>query len=456
MNLGCIQCLGSWSSKSWSCYKLDFVLKELTKIKEESISKNKFKKSKLSVLQEKAKSKNINIKEQKARGNGLKNKSKKKLIWELIIKNEEEAKEHEEKLSLDNKNKIEDELESQLELAPTLVQKFILLRRAQSTVPEAMIMKDLNIGRPLNETSGDGHKNGINYELKWHNFCKAFDLDVDESLARLEKQKNDLKSREESNPMSITPQNPSLGSKTAKGGYKEEILSCDDLNHNNLLRSSLFGRLNAPKDSLFKKIKGRSKTDISNGNIKIQVKKCKKGQFGQVDRHWVVDIVKAIPELEEIAFMIQQLCEIPLKADNKYVDDEVGRKNLSTDNYSKSQLDNLINVLNCNKRKFLEFVFYGTDENLTPEYLYCVCYNAGEIREKITVYHMSDVIDFLDTQEFTISPYGETVIKLGKSLTIQRKGGDSKKKGGNQMATKLVADRLNIENKFEYIITPNA
>ena len=48
--------------------------------------------------------------------------------------------------------------------------KSLSARRAvnpQSTVPEAMIMSDLKIGRPLNETSGDGHKNGKNYELKF-------------------------------------------------------------------------------------------------------------------------------------------------------------------------------------------------------------------------------------------------------------------------------------------------
>ena len=61
-------------------------------------------------------------------------------------------------------------LQSHLQTATSLVEKFILLRRAvnpQSTVPEAMIMSDLKIGRPLNETSGDGHKNGKNYELKF-------------------------------------------------------------------------------------------------------------------------------------------------------------------------------------------------------------------------------------------------------------------------------------------------
>ena len=61
-------------------------------------------------------------------------------------------------------------LQDQLKLANTLTEKFILLRRAvnpQSTAPESMIMKDLGIGPPVDRTSGDGHKNGVNYELKF-------------------------------------------------------------------------------------------------------------------------------------------------------------------------------------------------------------------------------------------------------------------------------------------------
>lgn len=36
----------------------------------------------------------------------------------------------------------------------------------QSTNLETICKKDLGIGNALNSTSGDGHKNGINYEIK--------------------------------------------------------------------------------------------------------------------------------------------------------------------------------------------------------------------------------------------------------------------------------------------------
>ena len=52
---------------------------------------------------------------------------------------------------------------------PTLTGKCIMVRkflRPQSTDLEAICKKDLGIGPPINETSGDGNKKGINYEIK--------------------------------------------------------------------------------------------------------------------------------------------------------------------------------------------------------------------------------------------------------------------------------------------------
>jgi len=62
------------------------------------------------------------------------------------------------------------DLENQLKQSNLLVEKFWYLRCAvnpQSTKTESVIMKDLDIEPPLDETSGDGQKNGINYELKF-------------------------------------------------------------------------------------------------------------------------------------------------------------------------------------------------------------------------------------------------------------------------------------------------
>ena len=51
----------------------------------------------------------------------------------------------------------------------TLTGKCILTRQylpPQSTDLETICKKDLDIDKALNSTSGDGHKNGINYEIK--------------------------------------------------------------------------------------------------------------------------------------------------------------------------------------------------------------------------------------------------------------------------------------------------
>lgn len=51
----------------------------------------------------------------------------------------------------------------------TLTNKCILSRRylpPQSTIVETVCKQDLGIGNAFNKTSGDGHKNGIKYEIK--------------------------------------------------------------------------------------------------------------------------------------------------------------------------------------------------------------------------------------------------------------------------------------------------
>jgi len=57
----------------------------------------------------------------------------------------------------------------QIESEKTLTGKCVLGRKylsPQSTDLETLCKKDLNIGKSLNSTTGDGHKNGINYEIK--------------------------------------------------------------------------------------------------------------------------------------------------------------------------------------------------------------------------------------------------------------------------------------------------
>ena len=66
---------------------------------------------------------------------------------------------------LKDKNHILEQIQNE----KTLTGKCILTRKyltPQSTDLESICKKDLGIGNALNSTSGDGHKNGINYEIK--------------------------------------------------------------------------------------------------------------------------------------------------------------------------------------------------------------------------------------------------------------------------------------------------
>lgn len=65
--------------------------------------------------------------------------------------------------------KTKQEIINEINTQPTLTGKCILARKyltPQSTDTEKMCTRDLGIGPPLNETSGDGRKNENNYEIK--------------------------------------------------------------------------------------------------------------------------------------------------------------------------------------------------------------------------------------------------------------------------------------------------
>ena len=64
-------------------------------------------------------------------------------------------------------------------------------------------------------------------------------------------------------------------------------------------------------------------------------------------------------------------------------------------------------------------------------------------RNKIVVFKIEDVIKYLEQLNFKISPR-KTAILLGDNSTIslQRKGGDTGKKSGNQLQIKLILSNL--------------
>ena len=64
---------------------------------------------------------------------------------------------------------------------------------------------------------------------------------------------------------------------------------------------------------------------------------------------------------------------------------------------------------------------------------------------------MDQVIKYLNTQKFKIRKSG-TVIQLGDSFTMQRKGGDSGKKTANHLQFKLVFSKLKIQDKLIFLV----
>ena len=233
-----------------------------------------------------------------------------------------------------------------------------------------------------------------------------------------------------------------INSQTAKNGYKEEELVCKDL-ENKLIKQKLIPILGNNYD-LCIKVTGNHKCDIQSKNkiIKCQVKKYKKGQFQQLDRHWISHLMKNIPELNNASQILKDLIEYPYLSNGLYIDKSKPIKKLCTTNYSKETLTNFINLLNKHKRKILEYAFLGDNIEMQPEYLIGVQYENKK-RTKIVVFTIKEIISYLEKLNFKISPR-KTCILLGnnKTISLQRKGGDCGKKSSNQLQIKIILSNL--------------
>lgn len=231
-------------------------------------------------------------------------------------------------------------------------------------------------------------------------------------------------------------------SQTAKNGYKEEQLVCNDLNNENI--KNVFEPMLGGDYNECSLVTGNYKSDIQSENNKLraQVKKYKRGQFQQLDRHWISNIIENIPELIEVSDILKDLFEYPLLSNGTHVDKSKKIKKLCNSNYSQHTLDNLLNLLNINKKKILEYAFYGSNLEIQPEYLFGVEYENSK-RNKIVVFKIEDIIKYLETFNFKISPK-KTCILLGNNstLSLQRKGGDAGRKSSNQLQIKLILSNL--------------
>lgn len=238
-----------------------------------------------------------------------------------------------------------------------------------------------------------------------------------------------------------------IASKTARNGFKEEDLVIRDLNNTIDLKYNISKFCNTTINTFVKKI-GTSKTDITDNKINIQVKKFKINQFGQIDRHYLSYFFEKIPELNSIKYMLKGLCDLPL-LDNGLCDKSKDVIKLNNVNYQQDELDKLINELNKNKSKIIDYAFLGYDIKNKPNILLGIEYDKEKNRKRLICYKMEDVIKYLNTQTFKIRKSG-TVIQLGDSFTLQRKGGDGSKKTANHLQFKLIFSKLKIDDKLVY------
>lgn len=238
-----------------------------------------------------------------------------------------------------------------------------------------------------------------------------------------------------------------INSETAKNGYKEEELLCKDLN-NKIIKEKFASLIGNKYDECFK-IKGNHKCDIQSKNniLNAQVKKYKNNQFQQLDRHSITNLINNIPELNDISYILKSLCEYQLLPNGTHIDKTKSIKKLCISNYSQETLDNLLLILNKNKRKILNYAFLGTNIELQPEFLFGIEYNNNK-RTKIILFRIKEIIDYLENLEFKISKR-KTGIILGdeRIISLQRKGGDSGKKSSNELQIKIILSKL-IEKVF--------
>lgn len=255
------------------------------------------------------------------------------------------------------------------------------------------------------------------------------------------------------------------GSRTALGGLEEEAFVARYLNERAGLRAVLAGFADggggprggrqAVVPAGFRRARGRGKTDVvdARGALRIQVKKTRALQFGQVGRHYVDELVRVVPGLGGVpAGMLKGLCELPVLAGTGRVDRSAGGVTpLAPPAYSAAELGALKTALAANKRALLEFTLRGRPGDPQPDLLALVDHRprAGGLparraatRSGLAFVRLADVVDALcERFEFEISA-GATVLHLGRVFSLQRKGGDGGRKTSNQLQFKVMFSRL--------------
>lgn len=239
-----------------------------------------------------------------------------------------------------------------------------------------------------------------------------------------------------------------LGSIIAKDGFKEEYFLINILNTDHFLLEQLSKFINLKLEHDARLIKGNKKSDITISNINIQHKKTKNKQFGQIDRHYLIDIINKIPKLKECEIILKKLCEKPIISNTNLCDKNYNIKKINTINYTEDDINIFISILEKNKKDILTYAFLGHEEEYKPNIFSISLYDKNK-RLKLIFWKIDDIINYLIHFPVKIKK-SKTVIEISNGLTLQRKGGDNGYKQSNHLQIKFIPTLLPLDNALIY------
>lgn len=203
----------------------------------------------------------------------------------------------------------------------------------------------------------------------------------------------------------------SIGSSTAKSGYKTEELFVELINTNIQFECATKDFLNVSNEIDLSAVvltgvqKGDVELRFSNGTkIEASVKKSTV-DFSQLDRRWLSSLVSSINVPNDIASKIQEgLDSMRLKQGEQ--------QQLILSKYK----NDIVEFFQNNIEIFMNEMFTRQNSKVSL----FVVYNPDTMTWYLL--HMSDVLTFASTQIVDVSNKG--VLKFGDFITMQRKGGD--------------------------------
>lgn len=199
----------------------------------------------------------------------------------------------------------------------------------------------------------------------------------------------------------------SIGSSTAKKGFKHEQLFTDLINNNPSFNELLCNYLGIEGSLRATNVKGYEKSDVNlsfNNNVIGCSIKSAKANFNQLDRRWLKDWVSILNMPQNIQNYIQfGLDTMRNKEPNSRLIHTQYENEII--NFFENRLNNLlIELFTRGDKKVKLFVAYDNVKDI-----WYIC-NMKEI--------MNTILD----SSITVSKKG--VLKIGDYLSMQRKGGD--------------------------------